>query len=46
MATLRNLVLGFFELQRHRGKTSAHTFPGWRRKLTTLEKIQLLTRTI
>jgi hypothetical protein len=46
MATLRNLVLGLFELQRHRGKTQAQTFPGWRRKLTTTQKIQLLKRTI
>lgn len=46
MATLRNLVLGLFELQKDRGKTPARTFPGWRRRLTTPEKIQLLTRTI
>ena len=46
MATLRNLVLGLFELQKDRGKTCARTFPGWRRKLTTPAKIQLLTRTL
>lgn len=46
MATLRNLVLGLFELQKDRGKTCARTFPAWRRKLTTPEKIQLLTQTI
>ena len=46
MATLRNLLLGLFELQRHRGQTKAHTFPGWRRKLTTTRKIQLLTKTL
>jgi hypothetical protein len=44
LATLRNLVLGLFELQKHRGQTAARTFPGWRRKLTTPQKIQLLTR--
>jgi len=44
MATLRNLILGLFELQRHRGRTKARTFPGWRRKLTTTQKIQLLIR--
>jgi predicted transposase YbfD/YdcC len=44
MATLRNLLLGLFELQQHRGQTKASTFPGWRRKLTTTQKIQLLTR--
>ena len=46
MATLRNLLLGLFELQKHRGKTKAHTFPGWRRKLTDTQKIQLITRKI
>lgn len=45
MATLRNLVLGLFELHKHRGKTQARTFPGWRRKLTNPQKIQLLTKT-
>ena len=45
MATLRNLVLGLFELQKHRAKTQARTFPGWRRKLTNPQKIQLITRT-
>ncbi len=44
MATLRNLVLGLFELQKHRGKTQARTFPGWRRKLTNPQKIQLISR--
>jgi predicted transposase YbfD/YdcC len=46
MATLRNLVLGLFELQQHRGKTQARQFPGWRRRLTTSQKIQLITRKI
>lgn len=45
MATLRNLVLGLFELQKHRGKTNARTFPGWRRKLTNPQKIELITQT-
>jgi predicted transposase YbfD/YdcC len=44
MATLRNLLLGLMELQRHRGRTQARTFPGWRRKFTMTQKIQLLTR--
>jgi hypothetical protein len=44
MATLRNLVLGLFELQKHRGKTQARTFPGWRRRLTNPQKIQLISR--
>jgi predicted transposase YbfD/YdcC len=46
MATLRNLLLGLFELQKHRGKTKARFFPGWQRKLTRTQKIQLITRTI
>ena len=45
MATLRNLVLGLFELQKERGQTQARFFPGWRRRLTDTQKIQLLTRT-
>jgi predicted transposase YbfD/YdcC len=44
MTTLRNLLLGLFELQKHRGQTKARTFPGWRRRLTNPQKIQLLTR--
>jgi hypothetical protein len=44
MATLRNLLLGLFELHQHRGKTKARTFPSWRRKLTNSQKIQLITR--
>ena len=46
MATLRNLLLGLFELQKHRGQTKARTFPGWRRKLTGTQKIQLVIRKI
>lgn len=46
MATLRNLLLSLMELQRHRGKTRARTFPGWRRKLTTTQKIQLIIRNL
>jgi hypothetical protein len=44
MATLRNLVLGLFELQKDRGNTPARTYPGWRRKLRIPQMIQLLTR--
>jgi len=46
MTTLRNLLLGLFELQQHRGKTKVRTFPGWRRKLTNTQTIQLITRTL
>jgi len=46
MATLRNLLLGLFELQHDRGKTKARTFPGWRRKLTNTQKVQLIIQTL
>lgn len=46
LATLRNLLLGLFELQQLRGKTQARTFPGWRRKLTNSQKVQLITRSL
>lgn len=45
MATLRNLLLGLFELQKHRAHTQCRTFPGWRRKLTRAQILQLITRT-
>jgi len=44
MATLRNLLLGLFELQLHHGKTKARTFPGWRRRLTHTQKLRLIIR--
>ena len=46
MATLRNLLLGLMELQRYRGKTQVRTFPAWRRKLTTTQKLQLSIRSL
>jgi predicted transposase YbfD/YdcC len=46
MATLRNLLLGLFELQHDRGKTKARTFPGWRRRLTNTQKVQLIIQTL
>jgi len=46
MATLRNLLLGLFELRQHRGKTKARTFPAWQRSLNTTQKVQLITRTL
>lgn len=44
MAALRNLLLGLFELQRHRGRTKACFFPEWQRQLTKTQKLQLLIR--
>lgn len=46
MATLRNLLLGLMELQRHRGQNQARTFPAWRRRLTTTQKLQLIIRSL
>ena len=47
MASLRNLVLGLFELQLDRGKASAEYVPGWRRKMSASDALRLLrTKTI
>ena len=45
MATLRNLLLGLFELQKHRGQTQEEYFPGWQRNLTQTQMFQLITQT-
>jgi predicted transposase YbfD/YdcC len=43
MATLRNLVLGLFEWQKHRGEV--HGFvPSWRRKMDGKQAVTLLKR--
>jgi hypothetical protein len=39
---LRNLLLGLFELGKHRGQTKARSFPGWRRQLTAAKSIALI----
>jgi predicted transposase YbfD/YdcC len=44
MATLRNLVLGLFELQKERGKTSAKHVPSWQRRMSATHAIQLITK--
>jgi predicted transposase YbfD/YdcC len=46
MATLRNLLLGLYEVSKHRGKTKAKTFPGWRRKLTAGKMMALISQTL
>jgi len=43
MATLRNLVLGLFEWQKHRGEVQGHV-PGWRRKMDGKQAVMLLKR--
>lgn len=42
MATLRNLVLGLFELQKDREQTDAEYVPQWQRKMTASMAIKLL----
>ena len=42
MATLRNLVLGLFELQKHKGKTREEFLPGWLRGMTQSQALKLI----
>jgi predicted transposase YbfD/YdcC len=42
MATLRNLVLGLFELQKRDGTANAEYVPGWTRRMTARAAIQLI----
>jgi hypothetical protein len=44
MATLRNLVLGLFELQRDKETANAPYVPGWRRKMTASAALQLIKK--
>lgn len=44
MATLRNLVLGLFELQKDQAKANAPHLPGWQRKMTASAAIQLIKK--
>lgn len=44
MATLRNLVIGLFELQTDKGKANAPYLPGWKRKMTASAALQLITK--
>lgn len=44
MATLRNLVLGLFELQKNQEKANAPNVPGWRRKMTASAALQLIKK--
>lgn len=43
MATLRNLVLGLFEWQKHRGEVKGYV-PSWRRKMDGKQAVSLLKR--
>lgn len=44
MATLRNIVLGLFELHKHRAQTTEKYLPGWLRKMTTSQALKLIKR--
>jgi hypothetical protein len=44
MATLHNLVLGLFELQKDREQTDCPFVPNWQRKMTASMAIQLIKR--
>jgi hypothetical protein len=44
MATLRNLVLGLFELQKRDGKATAPYVPGWIRRMTGSQALKLITQ--
>jgi predicted transposase YbfD/YdcC len=42
MVTLRNIVLGLFELQKHQSKTREEFLPGWLRKMTAAQALKLI----
>lgn len=44
MATLRNLVLGLFELQKENGQTASDCVPGWQRKMSASDAIRLIKK--
>ncbi len=44
MATLRNLVLGLFELQKDKERASSPNVPGWQRKMTASAALQLIKK--
>jgi hypothetical protein len=44
MATLRNLVLGLFELQKRDASNTPSYVPGWRRRMSGSQALRLLTQ--
>lgn len=46
LATLRNLVIGLFELEKEHGQTKAAHLPNWQRTLRVSRALQLLTKGI
>jgi predicted transposase YbfD/YdcC len=43
LATLRNLALGLFELERERGRTHTKQFKSWCRKMTSSAALKLVS---
>jgi predicted transposase YbfD/YdcC len=46
MATLRNLILGIFELQKQTQASNSEYVPGWRRKMTASAAIKLIKQAL
>lgn len=44
LATLRNLVIGLFELEKEDGRTKAPCLPNWQRTLSVTRALKLLTK--
>lgn len=44
VASLRNLVIGLFELQKEKGTTNARYLPSWQRKMKASEAIKMICR--
>lgn len=44
MATLRNLVLGLFELQKRDAPSTPSYVPGWRRRMSGSQALKLITQ--
>lgn len=44
MASLRNLAIGVYELQRDKGKTKDSSFTSWMRQMTPSRALKLLSR--
>jgi predicted transposase YbfD/YdcC len=42
MSVLRNLVVGLFEMQKHKDKTQVAYLPSWQRKMTATEALSLI----
>jgi hypothetical protein len=45
LAALRNLAIGFFELEKERGHTQSNEFNSWCRQMTASTALKLILRT-